>query len=73
MMADIFTTDGLVDAGKRAVRTFAQTLSGSLIVFTGIMDVDWTASLGAAGLAALLALLQRVGDDAGVTGGVRAR
>lgn len=71
-MPDIFTADGLIDAGKRAVRTFAQTLSASLVVFTGWMDVDWTLSLGAAGLAALLSFLQRVGDDAGVTSGSRA-
>lgn len=66
-MADIFTPAGLLDAGKRSVRTFAQSLGGSLIVFTGLLDVDWEASLGAAGLAALISLLHNVADDAVAT------
>ncbi|MFI8976925.1 holin [Nocardia asteroides] len=63
-MADIFTPEGLLDAGKRSVRTFAQSLGGSLVVFTGVLDVDWRASLGAAGLAALISLLHNVAGDA---------
>lgn len=62
-MADVFTQDGLVDAGKRAVKTFAQSLAGSLVVFTGVLDADWTASVSAAGLAALISLLTNVAGD----------
>ncbi|MFC9995760.1 holin [Nocardia sp. NPDC127526] len=62
-MADVFTQDGLIDAGKRAVKTFAQSLAGSLVVFTGVLDADWTASVSAAGLAALISLLTNVAGD----------
>ncbi|KZM72195.1 holin [Nocardia terpenica] len=62
-MADVFTRDGLLDVGKRAVKTFAQSLAGSLVVFTGVLDADWTASVSAAGLAALISLLTNVAGD----------
>ncbi|MGS2809386.1 holin [Nocardia sp. MW-W600-9] len=64
MLPDVFTTAGLLEAGKRSVRTFAQSLAGSLVVFTGVLDADWRASVSAAGLAALIALLHNVGGDA---------
>ncbi|WP_433662438.1 holin [Nocardia sp. CA-128927] len=63
-MADVFTREGLLDSGKRAVKTFAQSLAGSLVVFTGVLDADWTASLGAAGLAALISLLHNIAGEA---------
>ncbi|MGW4240899.1 holin [Nocardia sp. NPDC004722] len=62
-MADVFTREGLLDSGKRAVKTFAQSLAGSLVVFTGVLDADWTASVSAAGLAALISLLTNVAGD----------
>ncbi|RDI65770.1 holin [Nocardia pseudobrasiliensis] len=70
-MADVFTKAGLVDAGKRALKTFAQTLAASLAVFTGVLDTNWTASLGAAGLAALISLLHNIAGDAAASGQVR--
>lgn len=66
-MSDLFSAGfgkGLVE---RAVKTFAQSLGASLVVFTGLLDVDWQASLGAAGLATLLSVLTTVGGS-GVSG-----
>lgn len=60
---DIFTKAGLIEALKRSIRTFAQTLSGTLLVFTGFMSVDWRASLAAAGFAAAISFLQCVAGD----------
>lgn len=67
-MADVFTKSGAVDVAKRAVKTFAQTLGSSLAVFSGLMGVDWKASLGAAGLAALLSVCQNVSGTGDSTG-----
>lgn len=66
-MSELFSAGfgkGLVE---RAVKTFAQSLGASLVVFTGLLDVDWQASLGAAGLATLLSVLTTVGSS-GVEG-----
>lgn len=47
---------------ERAVRTFAQALAAVLVAgATNLLDVDWAAALGTAGLAALLAVLTAVG------------
>lgn len=51
------------DTFERAVKTAAQTLTGSLVVFTGLLDVDWVNSLSAAGLATLLSVLTSVGSS----------
>lgn len=51
------------DTVERAVKTAAQTLSASLIVFTGVLDVDWVNSLSAAGLATLLSVLGSIGSS----------
>ena len=51
------------DTFERAVKTLAQTLTGSLVVFTGLLDVDWVNSLSAAGLATLLSVLTSVGSS----------
>ena len=67
-MADVFSKAGAVEVGKRVVKTFAQSLAGSLAMFTGIMGVDWRASLGAAGLAALMALCQNLSGTLEPTG-----
>lgn len=63
---------------ERAVRTAAQTLVAVLgLDTTGVLDVDWGASLALAGSAALLAVLTAVatsgagGDGPGVTETVR--
>lgn len=50
-------------AFERAVKTFAQAL---LAVMTadgfGLLDADWPARLGAAGMAAILSLLSSIGS-----------
>ncbi|MGW2343272.1 holin [Streptomyces sp. NPDC001661] len=47
---------------ERAIRTFAQALAAVLVAgATNLLDVDWAAALGTAGLAALLAVLTAVG------------
>lgn len=51
------------DTFERAVKTAAQTLGASLVVFTGLLDVDWKNSLSAAGLATLLSVLTSVGSS----------
>ncbi len=51
------------DVFERAVKTFFQTAGGSLVVFTGLLDVDWKGSLSAAGLAALLSVCTSVGSS----------
>lgn len=47
---------------ERAVKTFAQSLSASLVVVTGVYDVDWKISLSGAVLAALLSVLTSIGS-----------
>lgn len=53
---------------ERAIKTFAQSLTASLVVFTGLWNVDWSASLSAAGLATLLSFLTSIGSGS-ATGG----
>lgn len=54
-------------AAERALKTFAQTAVALLGVDTfGLLDVDWTTTASAAGLAALISLLTSIG-----TAGVR--
>lgn len=70
----MFTITFWEDAGKRALRTFVQTLSSTLLLglvgVGSVWGVGWTeiltSSTGAALLAALISLLmslQRVTDD----------
>lgn len=56
------TREFWVSTGERAVKTFAQTLGATLIVFTGVLEVDWVNSLSAAGLATVLSVLSSVGS-----------
>lgn len=42
------------------MKTFAQTLTASLVVATGLHKVDWLIGLSGAGLAALLSVLTSV-------------
>lgn len=51
-----------VSAAERAVKTFAQSLLATLVVFTGVLDVDWVNSLSAAGLATVLSVLSSIGS-----------
>ena len=44
-------------AGIRAVKTFAQTLLATIPVGISVAEVEWTACLGVAALAAILSLL----------------
>ncbi|MEU6388241.1 holin [Streptomyces sp. NPDC046939] len=47
---------------ERAIRTFAQALAAVLVAgATNLLDVDWPAALGTAGLATVLAILTAVG------------
>lgn len=54
------TKEFWVSAGERAVKTFAQSLLATLIVFTGVLDVNWINSLSAAGLATLVSVLSSI-------------
>jgi hypothetical protein len=56
------TKEFWVSAAERGIKTFAQSLAASLIVFVGVLDVDWVNSLSAAGLATLLSFLSSVGS-----------
>ncbi|WP_295360140.1 holin [uncultured Pseudoramibacter sp.] len=47
----------LAAAGRRAARTFAQTLAASLMTASGITDAPWRPALSAAALAALISML----------------
>jgi hypothetical protein len=56
-------------ASERAVKTFAQTLAAVFVVgTTGLLDVDWQASLSVAGAAALASLLTSIGNADFVAG-----
>lgn len=47
---------------ERAVKTFAQVLAAGLVAddVLGVLDVDWTAGLSVAGLAAIVSVLTSV-------------
>lgn len=47
-------------AAERAAKTFAQTLLATLVTFTGILDVDWKASLSASTLALVISVLTSI-------------
>lgn len=51
------TREFWVSAGERAVKTFAQSLLATLVVFTGVLEVDWVNSLSAAALATVISVL----------------
>ena len=54
---------------ERTVKTFAETLAATLTAnATGLIDVDWKASLSVAGFASLLAVLFSLGSGAVSTG-----
>lgn len=55
-------------ATERALKTFAQAEAALLVADgTGVLDTDWTSSLSAAGMAAVISLLTSVAS-AGATG-----
>jgi hypothetical protein len=65
----IWTSTFWKAAAERAVKTFAQAEVALLVADgTGILDTDWTASLSAAGMAALISLLTSVGSDVVTSG-----
>lgn len=47
-------------AGKRAIRTFAQTAAGMITVGAMASEIDWAAVLSVAGVAAIYSLLMAV-------------
>ncbi|MBE7338136.1 holin [Corynebacterium aurimucosum] len=49
-----------IDAGERALRTFAQALLASFAVGTPIWELDWEGSLGIAATAAVISVLTSV-------------
>jgi len=58
-MASIFSALFWRDAAERALSTAAQTAVALLTVDgLGLLDVDWTATASAAGLAALVSVLK---------------
>ncbi|WP_157978313.1 MULTISPECIES: holin [Nocardia] len=64
-MADFFTKAGLIDAGKRAARTFAQALGSAVLLdTTNLLGVDWKFAVSAAAGAALISLLQNISGEA---------
>lgn len=56
------TREFWVSTGERALKTFAQSLTATLIVFTGVLEVDWVNSLSAAGLATVISVLTSIGS-----------
>ena len=48
-------------AGKRAVRTFFQTMGASLISYFTLSDVSWLSVLSIAGLATLISICNSLG------------
>jgi Putative lactococcus lactis phage r1t holin len=48
------------DAGERAAKTAAQSLVATLALGTGLLDVDWVASVSVAGLATVLSVLSSI-------------
>jgi len=61
MAASIFTPAFWRDAAERAISTAAQTAVALLSVDgLGLLDVDWTATASAAGLAALVSVLKSI-------------
>lgn len=54
---------------ERAIKTFAQSLIAvGLTGATGILDVDWTGALSAAGLATVISVLTSVASGAATDG-----
>lgn len=53
---------------ERAFKTLAQSLSSSLVVYTGLHQVDWKVALSAAGLTTLFSIFTSIGS-AKATGG----
>ncbi|MFJ4715269.1 holin [Streptomyces sp. NPDC088785] len=61
-MGSMWTTSFWKATAERAVRTFAQSLAAVLVAgATSLLDVDWAAALGTAGLATVLAVLTALG------------
>ncbi|NEB75346.1 holin [Streptomyces sp. SID14478] len=62
MAGSIWTVAFWKATAERAIRTFAQALAALLVAgATNLLDVDWAAALGTAGLATVLAVLTAIG------------
>jgi len=65
----LWTVEFWKGAGERAVKTFAQTLVGYIVIgTTGLFDVDWATALSVAGAAAFASLLTSIGNADFVAG-----
>ncbi|WP_353941109.1 holin [Streptomyces sp. HUAS MG91] len=61
-MSSMWTAAFWKATAERAVRTFAQSLAAVLVAgATNLLNVDWAAALGTAGLATVLAVLTALG------------
>jgi hypothetical protein len=64
----VWTKDFWLDAGERALKTFAQVFLTFIVVgTTGVMDLDWVTAASVAAVAALASVLtsivsEKVGD-----------
>lgn len=68
-MTTLFTPLFWMDAGERALKTFAQALLGTLAIGTPIFDLEWKGALGIAATAMLASLLTSVASiGAGIPG-----
>lgn len=59
-MKKVFTKAWFEAAGIRALRTFAQTMLGSIAVGAAISDVNWVNVLSVAAVSALLSMLTSI-------------
>jgi len=46
----------------RAIKTFAQTLLGSVVIGVGVLDIDWKGALGITATAVLASVLTSIAD-----------
>lgn len=70
----LWTTEFWKGAAERGIKTFAQTFVGFIVVgTTGLLDLDYVASLSVAGAAALASLLTSIGNADFVAGVPTAR
>jgi hypothetical protein len=59
-VSPLWTRGFWFDTAERCTKTAAQSLIATLALGTGLLDVDWTASVSVAALATVLSLLTSV-------------